>query len=198
MTAILENVQRLLSLSNTWSGSQNFTGGINAGGNSIFAPYRTILTVEGSETGASASTRSFPSNGGSPLVPASGTTNAVQFIYLDPADFPDMGSLTAKLRIRAQLLVNNTAPARTFTFGLYPITAPAGGAGTMTWTMGTVVTGSNGATVASPAANSINNLVGSDFSMPAAGLYAPGVVYSGALAASSFITMNVQLQMRYT
>ena len=174
---------------------QKLNGNISPGNNST---YRTILTVEGSESGASSSTRVFSADGSSPIVPSSGSTNGMQFIYIDPSDYPTVGSLTTKLRIRGQILVNNTAPTRTFTLGLYPVTSPAGGAGAFTFSLGTVVTGSNGASVASPAANSINNLVGSDFDIPAAGLYAIGIVYSGALAVNSVIMINAQLQMRNT
>ena len=174
---------------------QKLNGNDAPGNNST---YRTILTVEGSESGASGSTRVFSADGASPIVPSSGSTTGMQFIYIDPADYPTVGSLTTKLRIRGQILVNNTAPTRTFTLGLYPVTSPAGGAGAFTFTLGTVVTGSDGATVASPAANSITNMVGSDFAIPSAGLYAIGIVYSGALAANCVIMINAQLQMRNT
>lgn len=159
--------------------------------------YRVLNSAGGVYAAGTASTRVFPLDGSSIYVPTTiGSTFSC--IYIDPADFPTVGSLATKLRIRGQISVNNTAPARTFTFGLYPITGPSGATGVITFTVGTVITGSDGATVASPSANSLNNLVGSDFAIPTAGYYAIGLVCSGAAAANSLLFITAQLEMRNT
>lgn len=166
-------------------------------GNDNNSSYRVLQSGQAVFSGGSASTRLFSGVSSDLMVPGNGTPAPV-FMYIDPADFPTVGSLTTKLRVRAQVLVNNTAPARTFTFGLYPITSPAGASAIVTFTVGTVVTGSDGATVASPAANSTNNLTGSDFAIPTAGYYAVGIVLSGALPANSAVLLSFQLEMRNT
>ncbi len=115
------------------------------------------------------------------------------------ADFPSIGGLTPKLRIRATVAVNHTAPTGNFTLGLYPITQPAssGGAGVRSWTIGTVVTGSNGATVSTPAADTTTSLVSADFSLPADGLYCVCVVTTATVAVSSLVQIATDLQIHY-
>lgn len=163
--------------------------------------YRTILSaaVQGG-AGQTAATYVFNSNGQNLSLPSSIQTGSFAFLYIDPADYPTVGALTTKLRIRAQVLVNDVAPTGNFTFGLYPFTRPAssGGAGTNIITLGTVVSGSNGATISTPAADSSNNLVGSDFAIPAAGFYCLGLLTTATIAASSAPCFNAQLQMRNT
>lgn len=120
----------------------------------------------------------FASPGGT-LVANSTTGVGVALFYLDPAEYPS-GSRTAKLRIKARVVTNGTAPAVTYTYGLYPATA-TGGAGSPFATLGTVVAGSTAA-IASPAAGSASHAEGSEFSFPSAGFYALGVVVSGTEA----------------
>ena len=134
---------------------------------------------------------------------ATTSNNAVQFgpalIYISSADYPSVNGLVPKLRIRASVSVNDAAPGANFTFGLYSITTPAasGGAGLRAWTIGTVVTGSNGATVTAPAADSQNTLVGSDFTLPADGWYAICILTAGTIASSSFVHCMADLQITY-
>src|SRR6185437_14757132 len=120
-------------------------------------------------------------------------------IYINPTDYPSVNGLSPKLRLTISSFVNATAPAVTFTFGLYPITAPgsAGGAGVRSHTIGTVVTGST-ITLATPSANTNNASIGSDFAMPAAGWYVICVTYSAGIAASSWVELIGDIQLRYT
>ena len=160
--------------------------------------YRTILDGGGWITaGVSLGTFMFTKNGGTVIVPASGSAGAPVLMYIDPADYPTVNGVTTKLRIRSSVLINNTAPTNTLTFALYPVTATAGGVGIVTYTLGGIITGSDGATIAAPAANSQNNLVGSDFDIPAAGFYVVSVQTSVATAAvNSYTVISFQLQMR--
>lgn len=127
--------------------------------------------------------------------PASLGTPAAQppMTYFDDADFT-VGSLTQKLRIRAQASTNATQPTITFTVGLYPITF-AGIADTLTATLGTVVAGSTVA-LASPAASLTTQGSSGDFTIPADGQYCFGCVTSGTLTNNNFTTISAQLQTR--
>jgi len=141
----------------------------------------------------------FISSGGDGLVdvggPGDSRTTPVA-IYIDPADYPTVGTLAAKLRIRAQILINDTAPAGDFTVGLYPFTILGGGADTITLTLGTLVTGSSTTTLVAPSALSANTIVGTDFAMPSAGNYILGITSTAAPAFGSQVGINLQLQMR--
>lgn len=161
-----------------------------------FSSYHGLVGIAGSARFDSTSAGTFlllpgPNLGG---VPASGNTAGLCAVYFDPADFT-ANTRVNKLRIRASALVNNVAPAVTFTVGLYPITSPAGAAGSLSVTLGGVVAGSTVA-FASPAVNSPNQLNSGDFTAPAAGYYALGVVVSGAAAASSGVGISARVQMR--
>ncbi len=162
------------------------------------ASYRTIADRSGSHIAARvAGTYAIPQ--GDPIpISGDGTVYPWGTIYIDPADYPTINGITTILRIRAQVYVNDVAPTGNFTFGLYPVTRPAtaGGAGVNIYTIGTVITGSNGATVVAPAADSAGNLLGADFAIPAAGHYVIGVLTSATVAADSLLHISAQLQMR--
>lgn len=125
-------------------------------------------------------------------------TSASQFgrpvIPFDPADYAVSG-LTTRLRIRAAVVVDDTAPAITFTVGLYPITS-VGAANSIRTTLGVVVTGSQAAVV-SPPANQTTQAVSSDFTPPAAGIYSVGVLPSGSPAGSSGGLLYAALQVHH-
>lgn len=161
------------------------------------ASYRTLLDCSGSHTAARAAGTYWLAQSDAAGVSGTGTLYPPNLIYIDPADFPSIDGLAAKLRLRVVLAVNDVAPTGNYTFGLYPVTTPAtsGGAGLRIWTVGTVVTGSTVA-VNTPAADSANNLVGSDFAVPAAGLYVIGFVSTAAVAASSHLHISSMLQQR--
>lgn len=123
----------------------------------------------------------------------SGAAGHANVIYLDPADWP----AGTTLRIRAIALVNDAAPATTFTFGLYPITTNGGAAANVTALFGTVVTGSTVA-VTTPAANSQTVVTTGDFAAPAAGYYALGVVVAANMAANSSVGVRATLAAKHS
>lgn len=173
---------------------------LNAKANAAAVPnasYRTILDSSGSHTaGRTANTYGFAQ--GQPLaVTGTGTLYALNTIYINSADFPTLDGVAPKLRVRAQLYVNDVAPTGNFTFGLHPITRPAtsGGAGLCIYTIGAAVAGS---TIAqnTPAADSMNTVVGNDFALPANGHYVLAVVTTATVAANSHLHMSASLQMR--
>jgi hypothetical protein len=160
--------------------------------------YRTVLDVTGSHTAARiAGTYGF--GHGDPLaISGTGTLYPLDIVYLQAADFPTVYGLTAKLRLKAQLYCNDVAPfTGTFVFGLHPITRPAtsGGAGLVIYTIGAAVANST-VTFTNPAADSSNNGVSADFTMPADGHYCIGVVTNQAMAASAHCHLSALLQMR--
>jgi len=129
---------------------------------------------------------------------ANGTTAPSAIIPIYAADYASFGGLTPKLRIRAQVDTNNTAPDASFQFALYPVSDTAGAASNISYTLGTVVTGSETTTATTPAASSQTSLVGSDFALPSDGQYVIGVIQTTATtAASSFTALTAQLQLHY-
>lgn len=161
------------------------------------ATYRTLMAASGSHIAAQVAGTYGLGNGNPLAVSGTGTLYPLQVIYIAAADYPTVGSLAPKLRIRAQVACNDVAPTGNFTVGLHPITRPAtsGGAGLDIYTIGTVVTGSNGATVTTPAADSHTSMVGADFALPADGFYVMAVVTTATVATSSHVHINAQLQM---
>lgn len=162
------------------------------------ASYITILSAAGSHIAARVA-GTYGMGYADPLaISGTGTLYALAVIAINSADYPTINGITTKLRIRGQIACNDVAPTGNFTFGLYPITRPAtsGGAGLNIYTLGTVVSGSNGATVSAPAADSHSNLVGADFALPANGLYVIGVVTTATVATSAHMHFTAQLQLR--
>lgn len=168
-----------------------------AAGSQHNGSYKTLMTAAGSHIAAQVAGTYGLANGNPLAVSGTGTLYPLQMIYIAAADYPTVGNQAAKLRIRAQVNCNDVAPTGNFTVGLYPVTRPAtsGGAGLNIYTLGTVVTGSDGATVATPAADSMTNCVGSDFALPADGFYVLGVVTTATVATSSLVHINAQLQL---
>lgn len=159
--------------------------------------YRTILQASGSLTAAKVAGTYALGMGDPVAVSGTGTLYPIATIYLATADYPTCETVAPKLRIRFQLYTNDVAPTGNFTLGLYPITRPAtsGGAGLCIYTLGTVVTGSNGASFTTPAADLLGSAVGSDFALPADGHYCLGVVTTGTIATSAHTHMTAQLQI---
>lgn len=160
--------------------------------------YRTILDSTGSHIAAKvAGTYGIPQ--GNPLaVTGTGTLYALNTIYIDSADYPTIDSKVTKLRVRCIIACNDVAPfTGTFKIGLHPVTRPgtSGGAGLCIYTIGAVVTGSQ-VTGTNLAADSINNLVGADFDLPANGFYVLAVVTSGTMATSAHVHISASLQIR--
>lgn len=166
---------------------------------SSYGTYYTLLNVGASHTAAKVAGTYALGYGGVAAVSGTGTLYPLGIIGIYSADFPTVNGKSPKLRIRAQVNCNDVAPTGNFTFGLYPITRPgtSGGAGLCTYTIGTVVSGSNGATVSTPAADSQNSLVGSDFALPSDGQYIIAVVTTATVATSAHVHLNAQLQVHY-
>ena len=163
----------------------------------VAGPYRTLLDCTGSHI-AARTANTYGMGQGQPLaVTGTGTLYALNSIYIAAADYPSVGVLNAKLRIRAQLYTNDVAPNCSFTIGLHPITRPAtsGGAGLNIYTIGAAVAGSTCA-ISTPAADGLNSLVGSDFALPADGHYVIGVVTTATVATSAHVHISAQLQTR--
>jgi hypothetical protein len=122
--------------------------------------------------------------------------SAHRTIYLDPADFA-VSPLTAKLRVRLQLLTNGTAPTSTFSAALFPITATGGGAGlTQITTLGAAV--GTTSTIVAPGINSGFEAHGSDISVPSAGHYLLGLIVATATtAANTGLNVVMTLQTRH-
>lgn len=146
-----------------------------------------------------AGTYMLPQGNPAPIVGV-GSLYAPNIIYIDALDYPTIGTLTPKLRIRVGLYVNDVAPTGNYTFALYPVTRPAtsGGAGILLYTMGALVAGSSTAVITAPAADSMNNAVSADFALPADGHYAIGMVTTATPPASSHVHISALLQMRYS
>lgn len=162
------------------------------------ASYRTLMTANSIITaGSVAGTYAITAGGDGCVLSGADTAIPLQSIYIDSADFPTVNGATSKLRIRVQLYTNDTAPTGNYTFGLYPITRPgtSGGSGVNVYTIGTVVSGSDGATFTAPAAGGLLNAVGSDFALPSNGHYVIGVVITDAPVANSNIQITASLQM---
>jgi hypothetical protein len=167
--------------------------------------YRTVTQASAFAT-ASALTAAvyFPTHAGAVAVTGTSAASAAQgLFYSRTADYSQT-TLATKYRIAAQLHVNATAPTITFVMGLHPVTAVAGAAGQLTYTVGAAIAGST-VTYTTPGASSQNgsgatNTTGlsGDFAIPADGYYVPAVVPSGAGAANSVVGLTWQLQMRST
>jgi hypothetical protein len=151
---------------------------------------------------ADSGTRVLQKGGGSTFVAGTSVGVSTFADYLTAATDLAVGSpnvRTAKMRMRVSLVVNAVAPAITFTFGYYPVSAIGGASGQLPFvsTLGTVVSGSTIA-FASPAANSQTNSISSEFTVPAAGYYVAAVVLSGTVPSNSFITAVITRQVRQT
>ena len=164
---------------------------------SNYGSYQTILEASGSHTAAKVAGTYALGDGDPIAVSGTGTLYPIKIIYIAAADYPSVDGKAAKLRIRAQLFVNDVAPTGNYTFGLYPVTRPAtsGGAALAIYTLGTVVASS---TVAfnTPAADAALNGASSDFALPSDGFYVIGVVTTATVATSSHLHMTAYLQKR--
>jgi len=159
--------------------------------------YRTLLTGASSHTAAKVAGTYALGFGDILAVSGTGTLFPLAAINIVGADYPTVNSLAPKLRIRAQLYTNDVAPTGNYTFGLYPITRPgtSGGALVCIFTLGTVVTGSNGATFTAPAADGLLSAVGADFALPADGHYVLGVITTATVATSAHVHLVAHLQL---
>jgi hypothetical protein len=153
------------------------------------ATYRTLCNIQtllNKEKGAGTY---FIRSGGDALTAVTvGTAQApVWFMEFAKADYEVTGK-TQKLRLRAQIGVGGTAATITYTAGLYPLSVSGGG-----YSAGTVVSGSTVA-IANPTSNSIAASNSGDFTIPANGIYALAVVFSGTSNVPA--DLSIQLQTR--
>ncbi len=180
------------------AGQMKVTGDLNVTGNIGGSQYRRIsgLPSTSNNTNAvvsAADVYGMQTNGNLNTQSASGNVPAI--FYLNPTDFAITGK-TTKMRLRIGTLVNDTAPANTMTWGLYPVGNQTGGSGILNPTLGTVVSGSTVAQT-TPAANAkITPVSSSDFTMPSAGFYMIGAASSGAMAANSKVATTISLEVR--
>lgn len=152
--------------------------------------YRTIFSGGPNQQNGTvaASTRYFVAT--EKEIEATATNGRALLFYFAKADYEVAGK-TQKLRLRAQTITGTTAPAVTYTFGLYPLSSVSGG----TFTVGSVASGSTVA-FATPSGNTLNQANSGDFTIPADGYYAVGIVISGSTAAGSANGFSFQLQTR--
>jgi hypothetical protein len=157
--------------------------------------YHISMRTYGFLTSANTGTGTFMINGS---YVASATTGASP-IYLLPITGSEyaVAGKTTKLRLRTAWATNNVAPGNTATLGLYPVSV-SGTAGAGLWqiTLGTVVSGST-VVVTTPGPNTASPVVGSDFTIPADGLYTVGVSLSAGGAANSAIQFSTGVGMRW-
>ena len=194
-----------LSTNDYTTTEKNKLSGIADNANNYTAPgfnsvYRTLLDSTGSHIAAKAAgTYGIPQ--GNPLaVSGTGTLYALNTIYIDSNDYPTIDGKVSKLRVRCIIVCNDVAPfTGTFVCGLHPVTRPAtsGGTGLCIYTIGTAVTGST-VTGTNLTADSINNLVGSDFALPTNGFYTLAIVTNATMATSSHVHISASLQIHNT
>ena len=159
--------------------------------------YRTLYSVNGHTTaGNIAQTKGFLENGSQVFVVTASQLAAPMIAPIRAADFPTITGRTPKLRVCGQVSVNATKPSSDFTFGLYRLTSPVGGAGVTGYTW-TLVTGSQASVITDPLAGTITDSASSDFDIPADGIYSIGVVTSAQIATSSNCHLSAQLQTRH-
>lgn len=164
----------------------------------LSAAYRTLLDSSGSHIAARvAGTYGFGQ--GDPLaITGVGTLYPLNVIRIDAADYPAIGALTAKLRVKATINCNDVAPGHNFVLGLHPITRPgtSGGAGLCIYTIGAAVASST-VTATTPAADSSAAFTSADFALPADGQYVLGVVTNGTTATSAHVHLSAALQLHH-
>lgn len=160
--------------------------------------YKTIHHAGGSHIAGRVAGTYFLGYGDALGVTGTGTLYPAAIIYIAAADFPTVNSVAPKLRVRANLLVNDVAPTGNYTIALHPVTRPAasGAAGVLIITVGAAVASSAATIITAPAADSSNTTVGADFALPADGYYVLGVVTTATVAVSSLVHINAFLQQR--
>lgn len=119
--------------------------------------------------------------------------NIADVFHLTAADLAVTGK-TTKLRVRAIVACNPTAPACTFTYAMR--TAALGGAaGTISFTAAGVAT--SAFAIATPTASAYTGAAGTEFTVPADGAYIFTVDASVAQAANSMTVHNIVLEYRH-
>ena len=194
----VNHVQQNFADIRTWANDGVISDDNFAATAGMYTAYRTVAEVGGSylASALTAGDHLLVPGGLAVLEATSGSDVSAAAFYLDDADYAIAGR-TLKLRLRAQLYTNATAPAITATFGLFPVSSVAGSTSATAITLGAVTAGSTVA-FATPALSTANQGNSGDFAFPADGHYALGVTLSGAPAANSRTLLNAQLQQRWT
>lgn len=135
-------------------------------------------------------------SGASGLVLSTNTAAGVGTKEFSPAWYVLAGH-SLMLRCIWGLHTNDVAPANSFTFGLYPVTAVGGVSGNNTTvTVGTVVPGTTG-TFTTPSADTVATaIVVTEISAPSAGLYILGFTSTGASASGATVVARGRVQVR--
>lgn len=179
------------------------TDGSGAVGDTILASpsnpvWRTVITTDGII--ASLTTTAVMFAGNNLIASGAGTSFSFKGLWVPQSTDLAVTGKTTRLRLRVAWSTNTVAPAITLTWGLYPISAVGGAAGSLSYTLGTVVAGSTVA-VATPIASTANvgTSAGFDVSAVTSGNpYIIGVVGSGSQAANSQVGCQPILEMRHT
>lgn len=175
------------------------TGGLKwaAGGSGpdITAVYQEIITTGARITTAAGSGSKYffdeanTADLSSSIAVATAGAAQLKILTMGTLDYAAPTGYKTVMRTRGRPLTGNTAPNVTFTIGLYPLTVSGS-----QLSMGTIVTGSDGAYNANTA-NDFTSNASADFDMPANGPYCLGYTLSGTPAAN--FTAYGTLQVRF-
>ena len=175
-----------------------------AAGASTEGTYRIIASRAGAVIGGAGNADFWIGMGGPAVADGVSSDTATTTYAPTPAVFQFAAAdyaitgRTTKLRLRATVINNTTAPGRTATVGLYPVTAVGGASDTTSVTLGTAVTGSTIAfSSASMTASSRLQNVTADFDVPADGMYVLGVnIAGGTIGGNALLNVLADLQVR--
>jgi hypothetical protein len=174
-----------------------------ANGASTEGTYRLIASRAGAALGSSGAGNYWMGMGGPALLSGAASATATTTYAPTPAAFQftaadyTITGRTTKLRLRATVLNNPTAPGANLTVGLYPVSSTGGGVDTASVTLGTVVTGSTVAfSSATLTASSKVQGVTADFDVPSDGIYVLGFNLSGTIGGNSLPNVLADLQVR--
>lgn len=161
------------------------------GGLDPLSIWRVLLNESAIIPGGTAAATGAPADGN--FLGVGGTTGVAPMPLLQAADYAVPGRTTT-IRIDLTLAVNATAPAANFTAALAPVTAVAGGAGVLAYTLGSPVTT---ATVNTPGASSRSHQESAVVALPSDGYYILTLTTSATTAANSRVGATVRLLMRH-
>lgn len=126
----------------------------------------------------------------------SSVTGAPPALLIRAADHAITGK-TTNMRLGIDLFVNATAlGAATVTFGLYPLTLVAGGAGGMTLTLGAAV-GSSTVAMNSGWSSGPGSALSADFALPADNVYVVAFVITGTVPAAHFSSGTLRAYVKH-